>query len=81
MALGKPVIAADLPDCRGPVEDGRNGYLVPPRDSQALAQAIARIMENEALRQQFGQYSRQKIEREFDDQLVVARLIEELQQA
>lgn len=81
MALGKPVIAADTPDCRGPVEDGRNGYLVPPRDSQALAQAIARIMENEELRQQFGQYSRQKIEREFDDQLVVTRLIEELQQA
>jgi N,N'-diacetylbacillosaminyl-diphospho-undecaprenol alpha-1,3-N-acetylgalactosaminyltransferase len=80
MAFGKPVIAADLPDCRGPVEDGRNGYLVPPRDSQALAQAIARIMANEELRRQFGQYSRQKIEREFDDQLVVARLLAELQQ-
>lgn len=81
MAQGKPVIAADLPDCRGPVEDGRNGYLVPPRDSQALAQAIAHIMGDVELRQQFGQYSRQKIEREFDDQLVVARLIAELQLA
>lgn len=81
MAFGKPVIAADVPDCRAPVEDGRNGYLVPPRDSQALAQAITRIMENEELRLQFGLYSRQKIEREFDDRLVVARLIEELQQA
>ena len=80
MTLGKPVIAADLPDCRGPVEDGRNGYLVPPRDSQALAQAIGRIMTDGELRQQFGRYSRQKIEREFDDQLVVARLLAELQQ-
>jgi N,N'-diacetylbacillosaminyl-diphospho-undecaprenol alpha-1,3-N-acetylgalactosaminyltransferase len=79
MALGKPVIAADLPDCRGPVEDGRNGYLVPPRDSRALAQAIARIMADDDLRQQFGQYSRRKMEREFDDQLVVARLMAELQ--
>lgn len=80
MAFGKPVIAADLPDCRGPVEEGRNGYLVPPRDSRALAQAIARIMEDDEVRQQFGRYSRQKIEREFDDQLVVARLLAELQQ-
>lgn len=81
MAQGKPVIAADTPDCRAPVEDGRNGYLVPPRDSQALAQAIERIMGNEALRQQFGQYSRQKIEQEFDDRIVVARLIAELRLA
>lgn len=80
MALGKPVIAADVPDCRGPVEEGRNGYLVPPRDPQALAQAIARIMGDEKLRQQFGQFSRQKMEREFDDQLVVARLLAELHQ-
>jgi N,N'-diacetylbacillosaminyl-diphospho-undecaprenol alpha-1,3-N-acetylgalactosaminyltransferase len=80
MTLGKPVIAANLPDCRGPVEDGRNGYLVPPRDSQALARAIFRIMGDEELRRRFGQYSRRKIEREFDDQLVVARLIEELRQ-
>jgi N,N'-diacetylbacillosaminyl-diphospho-undecaprenol alpha-1,3-N-acetylgalactosaminyltransferase len=80
MTLGKPVIAADLPDCRGPVEDGRNGYLVPPRDSQALAQAIVRILTDEELRAQFGRYSRQKIEREFDDRLVVARLLAELQQ-
>lgn len=80
MTLGKPVIAADLPDCRGPVEDGRNGYLVPPQDSQALARAIARIMGDGELRRQFGQYSRQKMEREFDDQLVVKRLIAELQQ-
>ena len=78
MALGKPVIAADTPDCRGPVEDGRNGFLVPPRDSEALAQAIARIMGDEELRRQFGKYSREKIEEEFDDGLVVAQLMKEI---
>jgi N,N'-diacetylbacillosaminyl-diphospho-undecaprenol alpha-1,3-N-acetylgalactosaminyltransferase len=81
MALGKPVIAADVPDCRGPVEAGRNGFLVPPRDAGALAQAIKRIMEDEQLRQQFGRHSRRKMEKEFDDRLVVARLIAELQRA
>ena len=47
MALGKPVIAADTDDCKGPVEEGKNGFLVPTRDPGALADRIERILSDD----------------------------------
>jgi len=44
MAMGKPVITTDTPDCRGPVEEGKNGYLVPVKDSKSLADAIEKLI-------------------------------------
>lgn len=40
MATGRPVITTDVPGCRETVEHGVNGWLVPPRDSTALAEAM-----------------------------------------
>jgi len=78
MAMGKPVIAADTRDCRGPVDHGRNGFLVPPRDAHALARAIERILENDQLRTAFGAHSVKKVREDFDDRKVISQLIREL---
>ncbi len=43
-ALARPVIAADLGGPRETVEDGVTGWLVPPGDAPALAEAIARVL-------------------------------------
>jgi len=75
MAMGKPVIAADSIDCRSPVEDGRNGYLVPIRDSQALADAIETLMNDDKKRKEFGRYSRLKVENEYDEKIIVQQVI------
>lgn len=40
MACGVPVLATDIPGTRELVQPGQTGWLVPPRDPQALAQAI-----------------------------------------
>ena len=77
MAMGKPVIAADSIDCRAPVEDGKNGYLVPIKDSQALADAIEMVMGDDEKRKQFGRYSRLKVEREYDEKVIVRQVINE----
>lgn len=45
MTCGKPVIATDLPGVRQPVKMTGMGRIVPPQDSQALAQAILQILE------------------------------------
>ena len=78
MAMGKPVVAADTADCRGPVEHGVTGYLVPPRDSDALATAIAKLIEDPDLRRRFGAKARQKIEQEFDEDVIVPQALTRL---
>ncbi len=45
-ASGLPVVATDIRGCRQVVDDGRTGLLVPPRDPDALAAAIARIADD-----------------------------------
>lgn len=46
MAIGRPVIATDVPGCRDLVEEGVTGFLVPPRDVEALAKAMERMIED-----------------------------------
>ena len=50
MAAGLAVVATDVPGCRDVVRDGRNGLLVPPRDSKALAGAVKKLVDDSALR-------------------------------
>jgi glycosyltransferase involved in cell wall biosynthesis len=72
LACGLPVVATDVPGCRETVEPGRNGLLVPARDSQALADALRRLIEDAGLRNRFGARSRDKALQEFADDVVVA---------
>lgn len=44
MATGRPVITTDAPGCRETVIDGDNGFLVPPRSAEALAEAMLRLL-------------------------------------
>ena len=77
MAMEKPVIAADSEDCRNPVEHGKNGYLIPVKDPRALAEAIESIMRDDNMREQFGRYSRLKVQREYDEKVIVKSVIDE----
>ena len=48
------------------VEDGVSGILVPPRDEQALADALVRLLKEPALREALGTNARQRVEERFD---------------
>ncbi|HYG45920.1 MAG TPA: glycosyltransferase family 4 protein [Bordetella sp.] len=65
-ACGRAVVTTDVPGCRDAIEPDQTGLLVPPRDAQALADAIARLAADAALRQRLGQAGRRLAEREFD---------------
>ena len=78
MAMGKPIITTNREDCRGTVEDSKNGLLVPPKDSKSLAEAIARIMSDSELRESLGRYSRVKAVRDFDEKRIVSNALHEL---
>jgi glycosyltransferase involved in cell wall biosynthesis len=72
-AMGKPIVATDVPGCREAVIHGVNGLLVPARDPQALADAIERLLRDADLRARMGRAGRQKMVLEFDDQEVARR--------
>ena len=71
-AMGKPIITTDVPGCREVVENGINGFLVPPKDPLALADAIEKLVLNPELREQFGRASRERAVKEFSSERVIA---------
>lgn len=66
MALGLPVITTDVPGCRETVMDGVNGFLVPPRNAEALAEAMRRFIDDPDLVTAMGVQSRRIAEERFD---------------
>ena len=53
-AMGRPIIATDVPGCREIARADANALLVPPDDVDALATALARLAQDGALRRRFG---------------------------
>ncbi|WP_153099864.1 glycosyltransferase family 4 protein [Paraburkholderia hayleyella] len=75
-AIGRPIVATDVPGCRDVVEDGVNGFLCAARDANSLAAALTRILElDDAARQQMAERGRQKVSAEFDERDVIARYL------
>ena len=74
-ACGLPLVATDVPGCREVVIDGENGFLVPPREVPPLAAAMRRLLEDDALRQVFGQRGRALVEAEFSDDTVIRQTL------
>jgi colanic acid/amylovoran biosynthesis glycosyltransferase len=66
MAVGAPVIGSDVAGIPELLDWGRCGAVVPPRDPQAIADAIQRLLENPALRQSYAEAARKHAEENFD---------------
>jgi glycosyltransferase involved in cell wall biosynthesis len=69
-AVGRPIVTTDVPGCRECVEEGYNGFLVPVKDSQALAKRMLELANNESLRLEMGFNSRAYAEKEFSLEMV-----------
>ncbi len=65
-AMGKPLIATDVPGCRDVIDSGKNGFLVPVKNSIKLANAIERLLKNPELCQKMGMAGREKVVKDFD---------------
>jgi len=78
LSMSKPVITTDHPGCREVVEEGKNGYKIPVRNSKELVKKLEILMSDQRLRENFGRYSRKKAECEFDEGLIANRIINDL---
>ena len=75
-AVGRPIVTTKSIGCKDVVNDGENGFLVPVKDSEALAEKLRILIENKDLRVRMGKASREKAEREFALEKVVKKHLE-----
>ena len=78
-AMGRPLIATDVPGCRHVVEDGLNGLLCAVRDSSSLADAMRRFAELPfAERVAMGEAARRRVHERFSEEFVVRAYLDVL---
>jgi len=69
-AMELPVIATRVMGCRESVEEGVTGLLVPRSDVKALKDGLERLLNDAALREELGKKGRQRVEREFRQEII-----------
>lgn len=65
MAAQRAIVSSAIAGTDELIEDGRTGLLVPPGDSEALAAALARVLDDTGLRESLAAAGRERAEREF----------------
>lgn len=81
MAAARPVVATNVEGCADLIADGVNGVLVPPHDAPALADAVARVLGDEALARRLGAAAQRTMRERYSLRMLVERherLYEEL---
>lgn len=66
MAMGRPVITTDVPGCRETVIENQNGFLIPPRDVDALVKSMRYFIDHPEKIMSMGQQSREIAEEKYD---------------
>lgn len=78
-ASARPIITTDRPGCKEIVDDNVNGYVVRERDSADLIEKIERFLSlSGEERREMGLRGREKVEREFDRNIVVNKYLKEI---
>jgi glycosyltransferase involved in cell wall biosynthesis len=80
-SVGKPIITTDAVGCREVVDDGVNGFLCEPRSIDDLkAKMEQMLLLPEAERLQMGLNGREKVLKQFDEQIVIDRYVKAIEQ-
>ncbi len=80
-AMGKPLIATNVPGCIEIVEEGYNGYLCEAKNAVSLAEKMLEMIAlNDQQLQQLGKASRTKVETTFDEAFVIRKYQEAIEQ-
>lgn len=78
-AAGRPIITTDRPGCGEIVDDGRNGYVVKQQDADDLTEKIEKFISLPyEEKRSMGHAAREKVEREFDRNIVVQAYLDEI---
>ena len=75
MAVGRAVVTTDVAGCRDAVEPGVTGLLCEARSADSLEKALLRVISDRALTEEFGRAGRQRFEKLFTLESVVAQTL------
>lgn len=79
-ANGRPVVTTNVPGCRETVDDGKSGYIVEVRSARSLIEAVERFIDLPYSQKIImGHNAREKVEKEFDRQIVVVAYLNEIE--
>lgn len=81
MSMRRPIITSDAPGCRETVEHGVNGFLVAPRTSAPLLEAMRKFVAEPELVPQMAEASRALVERHYDVRKVNKVILEAMELA
>ena len=76
LATAKPVVASSVGGLPESVRHEETGLLVPPKDVEALAEGILRLLNNKAWAQELGQAGRRLMEAEFNEETLAKKTLE-----
>jgi len=75
-SCGRPIVTTNVPGCREIVKQGENGILVPPKDPQALAHGLYRLIKDGKLRKKMGKKGREMVVQDFSEKNIVNKTME-----
>tara|TARA_B100001057_G_scaffold264273_1_gene264373 strand:- start:221 stop:1345 length:1125 start_codon:yes stop_codon:yes gene_type:complete len=76
-----PVVATNVPGCRSIIEDGFNGFLFSPKDTESLVEALKKIIDMPIkIRKEMGYNGRKLIKQKFSEEIVVKEILKNIQE-
>lgn len=76
MAAGLPVVATDVGDNSYLIEDSKNGYIVPCRNADIIAQNLEELILSVKIRNEYGEYGYSKIRNEFTEEQMLGKYMD-----
>lgn len=78
-AVGRPVITTDKPGCREIVENTKTGFLIKEKDTKDLIEKVEEFLKlTKGERKEMGLRAREKVEKEFDRNIVIKKYMDEI---
>jgi len=71
MASSRPVVATHTGGVAEVIDDGKNGFLVPPRDINKMSERLMELLSNGNKRRQMGQFARDSLNGDFSIQNMI----------
>ena len=78
MSMEIPVIAGDTEDCRGPIENNKNGLLVKIKDHHDLANKLEILINDHKFAKEISKEARKTIIKKFDEQIIIKKLLKQI---